>query len=48
MERFELLGDGRIAYELRRPRWDGTTHLILEPMELMEKPPFAEASGGPP
>jgi hypothetical protein len=36
-ERVSLLSDGRLLYRLKR-RWsDGTTHLIYEPMELMER-----------
>ena len=45
--RLSLLPDGRLLYRLKR-RWsDGTTHIIYEPMELMERlaalvPPPAE------
>ncbi len=36
-ERLSLLPDGRLLYKLKR-RWsDGTTHVIYEPMELMER-----------
>jgi hypothetical protein len=36
-ERLSLLPDGRLLYRLKR-RWsDGTTHVIYEPMELMER-----------
>jgi hypothetical protein len=36
-ERLSELQGGRIAYELRH-RWrDGTTHVVFEPMELLEK-----------
>jgi hypothetical protein len=36
-ERLSLLVDGRLLYKLNR-RWsDGTTHVIYEPMELMER-----------
>jgi hypothetical protein len=36
-ERLSLLTDGRLCYKLKR-RWsDGTTHVIYEPMELMER-----------
>jgi hypothetical protein len=36
-ERLLLLPDGRLLYKLKR-RWsDGTTHVIYEPMELMER-----------
>jgi hypothetical protein len=35
--RLSLLPDGRLLYRLKR-RWsDGTTHIIYEPMELMER-----------
>jgi hypothetical protein len=36
-ENIESLPDGRLLYRLKR-RWsDGTTHVIYEPMELMER-----------
>jgi hypothetical protein len=36
-QRLSLLPDGRLLYKLKR-RWsDGTTHVIYEPMELMER-----------
>ena len=36
-DRLSLLPDGRLLYRLRR-RWsDGTTHVIYEPMELLER-----------
>jgi hypothetical protein len=36
-ERLSLLADGRLLYKLKR-RWsNGTTHVIYEPMELMER-----------
>jgi hypothetical protein len=36
-ERLSLLADGRLLYKLKR-RWsDGTTHVIYDPMELMER-----------
>jgi hypothetical protein len=36
-ERLSLLPDGRLLYRLKR-RWsDGTTHVVYEPMELMER-----------
>jgi hypothetical protein len=36
-ERLSLLADGRLLYKLKR-RWsDGTTHVIYEPLELMER-----------
>jgi hypothetical protein len=37
MERLELLPGGRLLYRFKRPWNDGTTHVILEPLELMEK-----------
>ena len=36
-ERLEKLQDGRIAYGFRQPRADGSTHVILSPLELLEK-----------
>jgi hypothetical protein len=36
-ERLSLLPDGRLLYRLKH-RWrDGTTHVIYEPLELMER-----------
>jgi len=36
-ERLSLLPDGRMMYELRH-RWrDGTTHVVFEPLEFLEK-----------
>jgi hypothetical protein len=36
-ERLSMLADGRLLYRLKR-RWrDGTTHVIYEPLELMER-----------
>jgi hypothetical protein len=36
-ERLSLLPDGRLLYRLKR-RWrDGTTHMIFEPLKLVEK-----------
>jgi hypothetical protein len=36
-ERLSLMADGRLRYKLKR-RWsNGTTHVIYEPMELMER-----------
>jgi hypothetical protein len=37
MERLKPLPDGRLLYKFKRPWSDGTTHVILEPLELMEK-----------
>ena|GEM_PF-1446924 len=36
-ERLKRLADGRILYEFRHPRFDGATHVVLEPVELLEK-----------
>ena len=36
-ERLSRLPDGRLAYELRHPWRDGTTHVVFEPLELIEK-----------
>ncbi|MCP4039502.1 MAG: transposase, partial [bacterium] len=36
-ERLSELPDGRIAYRLRHPWRDGTTHVVFEPTELLEK-----------
>ncbi len=36
-ERLLELPDGRIAYRLRHPWRDGTTHVVFEPTELIEK-----------
>jgi hypothetical protein len=36
-ERLSLLPDGRLFYRLKRRRRDGTTHVIYEPLELMER-----------
>src|SRR5437867_2935705 len=37
IERLSLLPDGRLLYRLKR-RWrNGTTHVIFEPLELIEK-----------
>jgi hypothetical protein len=37
MERLERLVDGRLLYRLKRPWHDGTTHVVFEPLELLEK-----------
>jgi len=36
-ERLEALADGRLLYRFKRPWRDGTTHIVMEPLELMEK-----------
>jgi hypothetical protein len=37
VERLERLPDGRVTYGFRKPRYDGATHVVLSPMELLEK-----------
>ncbi len=36
-ERLELLPDGRVAYGFRKARYDGATHVVLTPLQLVEK-----------
>jgi len=36
-DRFGLRPDGKISYELKRMWSDGTTHVVFEPGELIEK-----------
>lgn len=36
-ERLEELPDGRVQYQLRRPWSDGTTAIVYEPLELLER-----------
>ena len=37
MERIEPLPDGRLLYRFKRPWRDGTTHVVFEELELLEK-----------
>jgi hypothetical protein len=37
MERLERLADGRLLYRFKRPWLDGTTHIVMEPLEMLEK-----------
>jgi hypothetical protein len=37
MERLEHLDDGRLLYRFKRAWRDGTTHVILSPLEMLEK-----------
>ena len=37
MERLERLDDGRLLYRFKRAWRDGTTHIILSPLEMLEK-----------
>jgi hypothetical protein len=36
-ERLSVRSDGLVQFELRRPWRDGTTHVLFEPLEFMEK-----------
>ncbi|WP_244222088.1 transposase [Corallococcus exercitus] len=44
LERLSRMEDGRIAYRLKRPLPDGTTHLLFTGLELSRR----VASRGPP
>ena len=37
LERMALLPDGRVASRLRKPRRNGTTHLVLDPMHFLAR-----------
>ena len=37
MERLEPMADGRLLYRFKRPWRDGTTHIVFQPLELLEK-----------
>jgi len=37
-DRLRRLADRRVRLELKRPWSDGTTHLLFEPLEFLEKP----------
>jgi hypothetical protein len=37
LERLSETGDGKILYRLKTPYSDGTTHVLFDPMELVEK-----------
>ena len=37
IERLEPLSDGRLAYRFKRPWRDGTSHVVLAPLEFLEK-----------
>ena len=37
MERLEPVADGRLLYRFKRPWRDGTTHILMDPLELLEK-----------
>ena len=38
-ERLSLLADGRVAYQLKNPYRDGTTHVVFEPLDLVASAP---------
>ena len=37
LERMSLLPDGRVAYRLRKPRKNGATHLVLDPVHFLAR-----------
>jgi hypothetical protein len=37
LERMTLLDDGRVAYQLKKPRRNGATHLVMTPLAFMAK-----------
>jgi len=37
IERLKLLSDGRLLYKLKKKWRDGTSHIIFQPLELMER-----------
>jgi len=37
LERLTESSHGQLVFELAHPRADGTTHLLLDPLELIEK-----------
>lgn len=37
LERLSILSDGRVAYLLRKPRRNGATHLVLEPLAFLAR-----------
>ena len=37
MERLELLAGGRLLYRFKRAWRDGSTHIVLTPLEMLEK-----------
>ncbi len=39
IERMSLLPDGRVAYLLRKPRGNGATHLVLDPVHFLARMP---------
>jgi hypothetical protein len=47
LERLSILQDGRIAYRLRKPRRNGATHLVLEPIAFLARISARSPKGGP-
>src|SRR4051812_34750180 len=37
LERLSMLGDGRVAYLLRKPRRNGATHLVMTPVQRLAR-----------
>ena len=37
VERLALTRSGQVRYQLKTPYRDGTTHIVLEPLELMAR-----------
>jgi hypothetical protein len=37
VERLEPLADGRLLYRFKRPFRDGTTHVVFEPLDMLER-----------
>ena len=37
MARLEHLPDGRLLYRFKRSWRDGTTHVVMDPLELLER-----------
>ena len=37
LERLSRLADGRVAYRLRKPRKNGTTHLVMTPVQFLAR-----------
>jgi hypothetical protein len=37
LDRLEAMADGRLAYRLKTPWRDGTTHVVMERHELLER-----------
>jgi hypothetical protein len=49
-DRLRLAGERQVVLQLRHPWSDGTTHLLFDPLELLERLavlPFDSAQGTP-